>query len=247
MKSTAPMKPGPNSNPLLAFGAHPDDIEFGCGGVIARETQAGRKAHFVICSRGEAGTHGTPKQRIAEAKEAATLLGATVEFLKLDGDSHLEVRAAHAIELAGIIRRVRPSVLLAPSLVENQHPDHWRLGTLVRDAARLARFGGIKELRKLRPHAIEQLFFYAVTADAEPRDITPVLIDVSPREVLRAWTAAMYAHASQTQARAYVELQVTRARLRGLRAGVEHAIALFPNDPLLFDSLASAGRGERAF
>ena len=121
------MKPGPNSNFLLAFGAHPDDIEFGCGGVIACETQAGRKAHLVICSRGEAGTHGTPKQRTAEAKKAAALLGATVEFLELDGDSHLEVRAAHAIKLAGIIRRVRPSAVLAPSLVENQHPDHWRL------------------------------------------------------------------------------------------------------------------------
>src|SRR6266702_3644067 len=114
MKSTAPMKPGPNSNPLLAFGAHPDDIEFGCGGVIAHETQAGRKAHFVICSRGEAGTHGTPRQRIAEAKKAAALLGATVEFLELDGDSHLEVRAAHAIKLAGIIRRVRLRILRAP-------------------------------------------------------------------------------------------------------------------------------------
>jgi LmbE family N-acetylglucosaminyl deacetylase len=241
------MKPGPNSNPLLAFGAHPDDIEFGCGGVIARETQAGRKAHLVICSRGEAGTYGNPRQRTAEAKKAAALLGATIEFLELDGDSHLEVRAAHAIKIAAIIRRTRPGVLLAPSLVENQHPDHWRLGKLVRDAARLARFGGLKELRKARPHAIEQLFFYAVTADAEPRDITPVLIDVSPRKVLQAWTAAMQAHASQTQARAYVELQVTRARLRGLRAGVEHAIALFPNDPLVFNSLAQAGRGERSF
>jgi len=247
MKSSAPMKPGPNSNSLLAFGAHPDDIEFGCGAVIARETQGGHKAHLVICSRGEAGTHGTPKQRTAEAKKAAALLGATVEFLELDGDSHLEVRAAHAIKLAAIIRRVKPSVLLAPSLVENQHPDHWRLGKLVRDAARLARFGGLKELRKLRPHAIAQLFYYAVTADAEPREITPVLIDVSPPEILRAWTAAMEAHASQTQARAYVEHQVTRARLRGLRAGVEHAIALFPNDPLVFDSLSAAGRGERAF
>jgi LmbE family N-acetylglucosaminyl deacetylase len=247
MKSSALMKPGPNSNPLLAFGAHPDDIEFGCGAVIARETQAGRKAHFVICSRGEAGTHGTPKVRTAEAKKATALLGASVEFLELDGDSHLEVRAAHAIKLAGIIRRLRPGVLLAPSLVENQHPDHWRLGTLVRDAARLARFGGLKELRTIRPHAISQLFYYAVTADAEPRDISPVLIDVSAPEVLRAWTAAMDAHASQTQARAYVELQITRARLRGLRAGVDHAIALFPNDPLVFDSLAAAGRGERAF
>jgi LmbE family N-acetylglucosaminyl deacetylase len=241
------MKPGPNFNFLLAFGAHPDDIEFGCGGVIARETQAGRTSHFVVCSHGEAGSYGTPKQRIAEAKKAASLLGATIEFLELDGDSHLEIRAAHAIKIASIIRRIRPSVVLAPSLVENQHPDHWRLGTLVRDAARLARFGGLKELRKAQPHAIEQLFYYAVTADAEPRDITPILIDVSPRAILQAWTAAMEAHASQVQARAYVELQVTRARLRGLRAGIEHAIALFPNDPLVFESLAQSGRGERSF
>jgi LmbE family N-acetylglucosaminyl deacetylase len=247
MKSTAPMKPGPNSNPMLAFGAHPDDIEFGCGAVIARETQAGRKAHLVVCSRGEAGSYGTPKQRVAEAKKAAALLGATIEFVKLDGDSHLEIRAAHAIKIAAIIRRLRPSVILAPSLAENQHPDHWRLGKLVRDAARLARFGGVKELRKAAPHAVGQLFYYAVTADAEPSDITPVLIDVSPREILQIWEAAMKAHASQVQAKAYIELQVTRARLRGLRAGVGHAIALFPNNPLVFDSLAQTERGERAF
>ena len=78
---TDAMKPTRNSPefaPLLAFGAHPDDIEFGCGGVIASETHAGRQAHFVVCSRGEAGTHGTPKQRVAEAKKSAGLLGATI-------------------------------------------------------------------------------------------------------------------------------------------------------------------------
>ena len=233
--------------PLLVFGAHPDDIEFGCGGVIAKETRAGRKAHFVICSRGEAGTHGTPAQRAAEAKKSAALLGATIEFVELDGDAHLEVRAAHAIKLAGIIRRVRPGVVLAPSLVENQHPDHPRLGQLVRDACRLARYGGVKELRKLPPHAIEQLFYYAVTPDAEPANITPVLIDVSAPEILKAWTSAMEAHGSQATARNYVELQLTRARLRGLRAGIGHAIALFPNDPLVMESLNQAGRSARRF
>jgi LmbE family N-acetylglucosaminyl deacetylase len=243
------MKPGPNSKlpPLLVFGAHPDDIEFGCGAIIARETQAGRKAHFVICSRGEAGTYGTPKQRTAEAKKAAALLGATIEFLELDGDSHLEIRSAHAIKLAGIIRSVRPGVVIAPSLVQNQHPDHWRLGILVQDAARLARFGGLKELRQTPAHAIDQLFFYAVTPEAEPPNITPVLIDISAPEILTRWTNAMNAHASQVQARAYIDLQLSRARLRGLRAGVTHAMALFPNDPLVFDSLAQTGRGERSF
>jgi LmbE family N-acetylglucosaminyl deacetylase len=251
MSLTDPMKPTLKSKtklaPLLAFGAHPDDIEFGCGGVIARETRAGRAAHFVICSRGEAGTSGTPKQRVAEAKKSAALLGATVEFIELDGDAHLEVRAAHAIKLAGILRRVRPSIVLAPSLVENQHPDHAKLGRIVRDAARLARYGGLKELRRSPPHAIDQLFFYAVTPEAEPRDISPVLIDSSAPEILTAWTSAMETHASQTRARNYVELQLIRARLLGVRAGISHAIALFPNDPLVVDSLAQLSRGARRF
>ena len=245
------MKPAPKSRPklaaLLAFGAHPDDIEFGCGGVIAHETRTGRSAHFVVCSRGEAGTHGTPSQRVAEAKKSAALLGATVEFIELDGDAHLEVRAMHAIKLARILRHVRPGMVLAPSLVKNQHPDHARLGQLVRDATRLARYGGLKELRALRSHAIDQLFFYAVTPEAEPIDVTPVLIDISAREVVDTWTAAMEAHVSQMQTRNYVELQLTRARLRGLRAGIGHAMALFPNDPLVLDSLAPASRSARRF
>ena len=244
------MKPTPKSPelaPLLAFGAHPDDLEFAVGAVVAKETQAGRKVHLVVCSRGEAGTHGTSKQRTAEAKHAAKMLGATIEFVKLDGDAHLEIRIAHVIKLAEIIRRIKPSAVLAPSLVENQHPDHWRLGTLVRDAARLARFGGLNELRQQTLHKVEQLFFYAVTPEAEPRDIAPVLIDVSSPEIIATWTAAMNAHASQTAARKYVELQLARARLLGLRANVEHAIALYPNEPLVFESLAQAGRAARQF
>lgn len=231
---------------LLAFAAHPDDIEFGCGGVIARETRAGRRAHFVICSYGEAGTNGTPTQRRQEAEQAASLLGATLEFLELDGDAHLEVKASHAISLARLIRQYRPSVVLAPSLVENQHPDHSRLGRLVRDATRLARYGGLADLDKLPRHLTALLLYYAVSPDAEPHE-PPVLVDVSAPEIVVAWSDAMAAHASQQLTRNYGELQLTRARLNGLRAGVSHAIPLWPNDPLVFDSLASLDRSARQF
>jgi N-acetylglucosamine malate deacetylase 1 len=245
------MKLTPNSQddlpPLLAFGAHPDDIEFGCGAVIVSETLAGRPAHLVVCSRGEAGTHGTPDRRSLEAEKAAGILGATLEFLELDGDGRLEIRASHAVKLAAVIRRVRPSVVLAPGLVENQHPDHSKLGRLVRDAARLARYGGVEELRDLPPHAISQLFFYAGSLETEPRDLTPVIVDVSTHEVVSAWTAAMEAHASQTGMRRYVELQLTRARLHGLSAGVDYAVALFPSDPIVVGSLSPVSRGARHF
>lgn len=245
------MKPTPTSPPdrvpLLVFGAHPDDIEFGCGGVIARETRAGRAAHFVVCSRGESATRGTPAVRTREAKRAAALLGATLEFAELGGDAHFEVRVAHTLALARIIRRVRPGIVLAPSLVENQHPDHAKLGRMVRDAARLARYGGVKELRALQPHATAHVLFYAVTPEAEPADLAKILIDVSAPEVIAAWTAAMAAHASQQPTRNYAELQLARARVHGLRAGVGHAIALWPNDPLVFSSLATLDRAARQF
>jgi N-acetylglucosamine malate deacetylase 1 len=233
--------------PLLAFGAHPDDIEFGCGAVIAAETGAGRAAHLVVCSLGEAGTNGSPEQRREEACKAAALLGATIEFIELDGDSHLELRAAHAIKLASIIRRLRPSTVLATTPTENQHADHARLGQLVRDASRIARYGGLEELRDEPAHSIERLLFYAVTPDGEPRDLAPILIDISDANVSGAWIAAMQAHGTQAATRSYVDLQLTRARLLGARAGIEYAMALYPNEPLVFGSLAAAGRGARNF
>jgi LmbE family N-acetylglucosaminyl deacetylase len=142
---------------------------------------------------------------------------------------------------------MRPQFVLAPSLIENQHPDHARLGALVMDATRLARYGSVQELRSQAPHTIGQLLYYAVSPDAEPRDISPIYIDISTPTILAAWKAAMEAHRSQTQARKYVELQLTRARLNGLRIGVEYAAALFPNHPLVFQSLAMLDGGGNRF
>jgi N-acetylglucosamine malate deacetylase 1 len=245
---TRPM-PTTSNDPvtLLVFGAHPDDIEFACGAVVAKATRAGQTAHFVVCSRGESGSFGTPDERIKEAKRAAEILRTTVEFIELDGDAHLELRAAHALVLAGIIRRTRPQFVLAPSVVENQHPDHGRLGSLVRDSARLARYGGVSELRDQPPHTTRLLLFYATFSNAEPRDISPFFIDVSEPEVIADWTAAMEAHRTQVSARNYIEMQLTHARSNGLRANVEYAVALFPNDPPLLESLAMLGGGACRF
>lgn len=235
-----------NPTPLLVFGAHPDDIEFGCGGVIAAETAAGRNAHCVVCSKGESGTRGTPAIRTREAKAAARILGASIEFANLGGDAHFEVQTRHVLTLATIIRRARPGTVLAPSIEGNQHPDHSKLGLMVRDALRVARYGGVRELRALKPHACGALLWYAVSPEAEPAG-NKILIDVSAPDLLDAWTRSMAAHASQMATRSYVELQLTRARLNGLRSGTGHAIALFPADALVFNSLAPLSRSARAF
>ena len=189
----------------------------------------------------------TPDTREAEARHAAQILGAELEFLELGGDGSLEAHPANARLLAAVIRRIKPGIVLAPTPEANQHPDHSRLGRLACDAARLARYGGIAELRTEPAHGTGALLFYAVTAEGEPTGQQPILVDISGSDTITRWQASMEAHGSQAVARPYVDLQLARARVWGLRAGVEYAQPLFPNDPLVFDSLTALGRTARSF
>ncbi len=184
----------------------------GAARLSRRKRWPGGESHFVVCSRGESGTNGTPEERVAEAQRGAAILGATIEFLELDGDAQLERRAVHAMKLAAIIRRILPSVILAPTPCPNQHPDHAKLADLVRDAARLARYGGVEALRGTPPHSIAHLLFYAITPNAEPAGERPILLNVSGPAIQSTWAAAMSAHETQMRTRNYIELQLARAR-----------------------------------
>jgi len=231
---------------LLAIGAHPDDIEFGCGGVLLAEAARGSEISLCVCSRGEAGSNGTPNEREAEAGTAAQLLGATIQFLELGGDSHLEISAANNIAIARQIRVARPDVLLAPVPSSGQHPDHIVVSQLCRNAARLARYGGLSELRDLPPHAINHHFEYAVTSGAEPgHHQSTIRVDIS--EQFARWVELMECHRTQLRTRRYLELQTARARVCGLEAGVEYAQALYATDDLLITSLAELPASVRLF
>ena len=91
---------------ILAVGAHPDDIEFAVGGILLAEAARGSEIFLCVCSRGEAGTNGTPDQREAEARAAAKMVGAEIVFLDFGGDSHLEPSNANGLALARHIRVV---------------------------------------------------------------------------------------------------------------------------------------------
>jgi hypothetical protein len=99
MPSTARKKPSSEPAPLLALGAHPDDVEFGCGAVLVQAARAGRPVHVVVCTRGEAASHGTPAVRAREARRAAARMGASFEFLILGRDAGLEARPDAVIVL----------------------------------------------------------------------------------------------------------------------------------------------------
>jgi len=229
---------------ILAFGPHPDDIEFGCAPVLIQEVAAGHHVQLVVCSRGEAASSGSPTERTQEARQAAAVIGAGIEFLDLGGDCRIEYSAAARLLMTAQIRKFRPHVVLASSTGENQHPDHVAVGRLVRDAARLARYGGLPGVESLPPHSITHLYYYSITQPFE--DSRPdVVIDVSAAR--EKWEAAIACHRSQMRTRAYPELVLARARTLGASIGVEYAVGLWANDPLRLNSLADIPLSSRHF
>lgn len=117
----------------LAIGAHPDDLELGCGGTLALLARQGRKVGVLHLTRGERGTRGTEEERRAEAERAAAALGA-VELAFLDcGDGGLRNGPAEEDALIGVLRRWRPELILGPT-PHDRHPDHGRAHQLVEAA-----------------------------------------------------------------------------------------------------------------
>ena len=221
---------------ILGVGAHPDDLEFGCGGVLLAEAARGSEISLCICSRGEAGSNGAPNEREAEARSAAQILGAKIDFLEMGGDAHLEICAVNNIAIARQIRAARPDVLLSPVASPDQHPDHIVVSHLCRNAVRLARYGGLAELRDLSPHRIRRHLEYAITPSAESgQEQRTIRVDIS--EYFARWVELMECHQTQLRTRRYIELQTARARLLGLESGIEYAQALYVPDAFLIKNL----------
>ncbi len=228
---------------LVAVGAHPDDIEFGCAPVLIQELRKGNQVHLLVLSRGEAGSAGTPEIREQESRDAAGRMGAAIEFLDFGGDCHLEYRPANSLRIAAEIRRHRPAIVLAPHPDENQHPDHAVAGRLVRDACRLARYGGLDELRAWPVHKVDSLFFYNITSHVGA--VPDIVIGIAG--VMEEWEAVMDCHQTQVHSRGYIELQKSAARLLGLATGTEYAAGLFANDPVRVESLSDLVLSARSF
>jgi N-acetylglucosamine malate deacetylase 1 len=241
------MSPPTEPITILAVGAHPDDIEFGVGGVLLKEYTAGAQIFIVITSKGESGSSGTPELREAEARTAAAKLGAAecIHFLDFGGDGQQSATPQNAIQLARIIRQVRPSIVLAPTLDANQHPDHTAVASATRDACRLARYGSLEPLKAFPSHSIDSLWLYAITPTTQTNLNTAILVDIST--VVEDWKTLMACHGSQTSNRNYIDLQINRAKQLGYMAGCDSATALWPNDPPVIQHISNLTRSARAF
>lgn len=137
---------------LLAFAAHPDDVEISAGGTVAKMVSKGYRCGIVDLTRGELGTRGSGDLREVEAADSAGILGLAVRenlgledgFFQTDKDSLLTVIRA--------IRAHRPKIVLANS-ISDRHPDHGKGADLVAKAAFYSGLPKIKTELNGRPQA----------------------------------------------------------------------------------------------
>lgn len=122
---------------ILAFGAHPDDVELGCSGTIAKEVSLGKTVGIIDLTRGELGTRGSVEIRDQEAALAADILGISVRENLNMRDGFFVNDEAHQLEIIKRIRKYRPEIVIC-NAIEDRHIDHGKGSKLVSDACFLS-------------------------------------------------------------------------------------------------------------
>lgn len=144
---------------ILAFGAHPDDVELSCAGTIAKEISLGKKVGIIDLTQGELGTRGSKEIRAQEAQNAAAILGVSVRENLQMRDGFFENNEANQMKIIQIIRKYQPSIVLC-NAIQDRHIDHGKGSKLVSDACFLAGLAKIETIyegqqqQHFRPKAV---------------------------------------------------------------------------------------------
>ncbi|MGE5459010.1 MAG: PIG-L deacetylase family protein [Solirubrobacterales bacterium] len=199
---------------VLALGAHPDDVEIGCGGALALHADAGDRVAIACATSGEAGSTGVPPSTLArirreEAAAAAAVLGATeLRFLGF-ADGRLAWAGYDLVAaLAILVRELRPELVYAPHPAD-AHPDHAALAAAAIDAVRRAGAHAFPELGEF--HRADALRLYEVWTPLAGVAVTVDISGVADRKA-----AAIRCHASQRRTAAFDEIALGLNRYRSI-------------------------------
>ena len=216
---------------ILAFGAHPDDVELGCAGTWLGAIAEGKKVGVIDLTKGELGTRGTTSQRLKEAQLASEVLGLTVRENLGMADGFFKNNKEHQFAIIETIRRFQPSIIFC-NAPEDRHPDHGRAASLVEEAAFLS---GLNKINTLHNGVAQeawrptQVFHYI-----QSRSLTPnFVVDISKH--INKKMESIMAHSSQffdpnsnepdtfISSAAFLEFVKGRAKELGQQIGVEYA------------------------
>ena len=178
---------------ILAIGAHPDDVELGCGATIAKEISLGKKVGILDLTKGELGTRGSAEIRAVEAKNAAEILGVQIRENLAFADGFFKNDAENQLEIIKIIRKYKPEIVLC-NAIDDRHIDHPKGSKLVSDACFLS---GLRKINTTlngitqEPWRPKNVYHYIQWKNLEP----DFVVDVSG--FIKKKVAAVLAYESQ--------------------------------------------------
>ncbi len=180
---------------ILAFGAHPDDVELGCSGTIAKEISLGKKVGIIDLTRGELGTRGSVAIRNAESKKATQILGVAVRENLDMRDGFFINDEAHQLKIIEMIRKYQPEIVLC-NAIQDRHIDHGKGSELVSDACFLS---GLRKIETTLNGKFQQtwrpkvVYHYIQWENLQPDFVVDIsgFIDVKMESIL-AYSSQFY-------------------------------------------------------
>ena len=187
---------------ILAFGAHPDDVELSCGGTILKEIHNGKTVGIIDLTKGELGTRGTVQTRATEASNAASILGVSFRKNLSFSDGFIANDKAHQLEVIKLVRHYQPEIVLC-NAIDDRHIDHGVASKLVSDACFLS--GLIKiETKSLDSEAVQapwrpkSIYHYIQWKPLEPDFVVDISDHIDKKmESVMAYSTQFYNPNSQ--------------------------------------------------
>lgn len=231
---------------ILAFGAHPDDVELGCAGTILKEISLGKKVGIIDLTRGELGTRGSAEIRDQEANAAAKILGVVARENLAMRDGFFVNDEKHQLEIIKIIRKYQPEIVLC-NAIDDRHIDHGKGSKLVSDACFLSGLMKIEtELdgEKQKAWRPKLVYHYIQWKNIEPDFVVDITGFTDKKiESILAYSSQFYDPKSKEpespiSSKNFLESLNYRSRDLGRIAGVEHAEGFTVERHLAVNSLA---------
>lgn len=228
---------------LLVFGPHPDDLEIGAGGTVAKHAAMGLRVGLCDLTAGEMGSNGTIEERLAEAEKAREVLGAAWRTNLRWPDRAIGSNPNHVVAATELIRRVRPRAIALPYW-SDRHPDHIAASHVLTDAifnAGLRRYPAEGE-----PWKAELTSYYFINESIQPSFV----VDVTEQYEIKRRALACHASQFNPETAGGVQTRLTSPRFMtliqsrdaqfGVLAGVDFAEGFVVREPVLRPHLLRA-------
>lgn len=216
---------------ILAFAAHPDDVELSCAGTLMKHIEAGMSVGIVDLTQGEMGSRGTIETRYSEAADASKIMGVSERVNLKMADGFFEINEKNKRLIVEQIRRFRPKIVLV-NAVSDRHPDHGRGSQLVSEACFLAGLRRVEtsfDGQNQEAYRPEVVYHYIQDYHIQPDFVVDVTDFVDRKiEAIKAYKTQFYdPNSTEPQTpisgEDFFEFITSRMREFGRTAGVKYA------------------------